>query len=166
MSAEKSRVKISGITSGKIVDYGLKDSQNMGGCMAPAAVDTISQNLMDFNRRPEDYDKIITGDLGSIGKEILLELLKQKGYDIGDRYLDCGMMIFDPNTQDTNAGGSGCGCAASVLASTLLPKLESGEWKRILFVPTGALMSKVSFFEGQSVPGIAQGVVLEHAGKE
>lgn len=134
--------------------------------MAPAAVDTISQNLMDFNRRPEDYDKIITGDLGSIGKEILLELLKQKGYDIGDRYLDCGMMIFDPNTQDTNAGGSGCGCAASVLASTLLPKLESGEWKRILFVPTGALMSKVSFFEGQSVPGIAQGVVLEHAGKE
>ena len=75
-------------------------------------------------------------------------------------------MIFDPNTQDTNAGGSGCGCAASVLASTLLPKLESGEWKRILFVPTGALMSKVSFFEGQSVPGIAQGVVLEHAGKE
>ena len=166
VSAEKSRVKISGITSGKIVDYGLKDSQNMGGCMAPAAVDTISQNLMDFNRRPEDYDKIITGDLGSIGKEILLELLKQKGYDIGDRYLDCGMMIFDPNTQDTNAGGSGCGCAASVLASTLLPKLESGEWKRILFVPTGALMSKVSFFEGQSVPGIAQGVVLEHAGKE
>lgn len=166
VSSQKSKVKITGITSGKIVDYGLKDSQNMGGCMAPAAADTISQNLADFGRTPEDYDRIITGDLGSIGKEILLELLKQKGYDITGNYLDCGMLIFDPNTQDTNAGGSGCGCAATVLASTLLPKLETGEWKRILFVPTGALMSKVSFFEGQSVPGIAQGVVLEHAGKE
>lgn len=134
--------------------------------MAPAAADTIAQNLADFERKPEDYDRIITGDLGSIGKEILLELMKKKGYDIAGNYLDCGMLIFDPNTQDTNAGGSGCGCAATVLASTLLPKLESGEWKRILFVPTGALMSKVSFYEGKSVPGIAQGVVLEHAGKE
>lgn len=166
VSSEKSNVKIGGITSGKIVDYGLKDSQNMGGCMAPAAADTIAQNLADFERKPEDYDRIITGDLGSIGKEILLELMKKKGYDIAGNYLDCGMLIFDPNTQDTNAGGSGCGCAATVLASTLLPKLESGEWKRILFVPTGALMSKVSFYEGKSVPGIAQGVVLEHAGKE
>lgn len=166
VSSQKSNVRISGITSGKIVDYGLKDSQNMGGCMAPAAADTISQNFADFNRTAEDYDKIVTGDLGHIGREILLELLKQKGYDIEDRYLDCGMMIFDPDTQDTNAGGSGCGCAATVLASTLIPKLESGEWRRILFVPTGALMSKVSFFEGQSVPGIAQGVVLEYAGKE
>ncbi|WP_230398293.1 stage V sporulation protein AD [Novisyntrophococcus fermenticellae] len=166
VSSEKSNVKISGITSGKIVDYGLKDSQNMGGCMAPAAADTIAQNLADFERKPEDYDRIITGDLGSIGKEILLELMKKKGYDIAGNYLDCGMLIFDPNTQDTNAGGSGCGCAATVLASTLLPKLESGEWKRILFVPTGALMSKVSFYEGKSVPGIAQGVILEHAGKE
>lgn len=166
VSSEKSNIKIDGITSGKIVDYGLKDSQNMGGCMAPAAADTIAQNLADFERKPEDYDRIITGDLGSIGKEILLELMKKKGYDIAGNYLDCGMLIFDPNTQDTNAGGSGCGCAATVLASTLLPKLESGEWKRILFVPTGALMSKVSFYEGKSVPGIAQGVVLEHAGKE
>ncbi len=166
ISSEKSNVKITGITSGKIVDFGLKDSQNMGGCMAPAAADTISQNMADFDRNPEDYVRIITGDLGKIGKEILMELMKQKGYDIRERYLDCGMLIFDSNTQDTNAGGSGCGCAATVLASTLIPKLVSGEWKRILFVPTGALMSKVSFFEGQSVPGIAQGVVLEHVGKE
>lgn len=166
LSTRKSRVKISGITSGKIVDFGLKDSQNMGGCMAPAAADTICRNLTDFGRKPEDYDKIITGDLGSIGKEILMELLKKKGIRIEEQYLDCGMLIFDPDTQNTNAGGSGCGCAATVLASTLLPKLESGQWKRILFVPTGALMSKVSFFEGNSVPGIAQGVVLESVEKE
>lgn len=166
VSSEKSRVRITGITSGKIVDYGLKDSQNMGGCMAPAAADTIAQNLTDFGRRPEEYDKIITGDLGSVGREILLELLRQKGYHLGERHMDCGMMIYDPRKQGTNAGGSGCGCAAAVLASVLLPRVESGEWKRILFVPTGALMSKVSFFEGQSVPGIAQGVVLEHCEKE
>ena len=157
-----SGAKITGITSGKIIDYGLKDNQNMGACMAPAACDTISQNMEDFHRTPEDYDRIITGDLGSVGQEILLELLKQKGYDIRERHLDCGMMIFDPHTQDTGAGGSGCGCAASVFASYVLPKVVSGEWKRILFVPTGALMSKVSFQEGKSVPGIAQGVVVEH----
>lgn len=90
-----------------------------------------------------------------------MELLKKKGYDISEQHSDCGMLIFDPAKQDTGAGGSGCGCAASVLAEYLLPKLENGEWKRILFVPTGALMSKVSFQEGSSVPGIAQAVVIE-----
>ena len=144
-----------------IIDYGLKDNQNMGACMAPAACDTIAQNLVDFNREPADYDRIVTGDLGVVGREILLELLKKKGYDISEQHSDCGMLIFDPAKQDTGAGGSGCGCAASVLAEYLLPKLENGEWKRILFVPTGALMSKVSFQEGSSVPGIAQAVVIE-----
>ena len=143
------------------IDYGLKDNQNMGACMAPAACDTIAQNLVDFNREPADYDRIVTGDLGVVGREILLELLKKKGYDISEQHSDCGMLIFDPAKQDTGAGGSGCGCAASVLAEYLLPKLENGEWKRILFVPTGALMSKVSFQEGSSVPGIAQAVVIE-----
>ena len=157
----KSRVKITGATTGKIIDYGLKDNQNMGACMAPAACDTIAQNLVDFNREPADYDRIVTGDLGVVGREILLELLKKKGYDISEQHSDCGMLIFDPAKQDTGAGGSGCGCAASVLAEYLLPKLENGEWKRILFVPTGALMSKVSFQEGSSVPGIAQAVVVE-----
>ena len=156
----RSRVKITGATTGKIIDYGLKDNQNMGACMAPAACDTIAQNLVDFNREPADYDRIVTGDLGVVGREILLELLKKKGYDISEQHSDCGMLIFDPK-QDTGAGGSGCGCAASVLAEYLLPKLENGEWKRILFVPTGALMSKVSFQEGSSVPGIAQAVVIE-----
>ena len=149
------------VKQGKIIDYGLKDNQNMGACMAPAACDTIAQNLVDFNREPADYDRIVTGDLGVVGREILLELLKKKGYDISEQHSDCGMLIFDPAKQDTGAGGSGCGCAASVLAEYLLPKLENGEWKRILFVPTGALMSKVSFQEGSSVPGIAQAVVIE-----
>lgn len=145
------KARITGTTTGKIIDFGLKDSLNMGACMAPAACDTIYQNLMDFGRMPEDYDKIITGDLGMIGREILLELLREKGFDIENRHMDCGIEIFDANEQDTHAGGSGCGCAASVFTSYVLPKVEKGEWKRILFVPTGALLSKVSYNEGKSV---------------
>ena len=144
------------------MDYGLKDSLNMGACMAPAACDTIYQNLMDFNRSPEDYDRIITGDLGEVGQRILFDLMAEKGFDIKKQHMDCGIEIFDNATQDTHAGGSGCGCSAATFASYILPKLEKGEWKRILFVPTGALLSKVSFNEGQSVPGIAQAVVVEH----
>lgn len=162
VGTRKSHVRITGLTTGKIVDYGLKDSQNMGACMAPAACDTISRNLADFGKKPEDYDRIITGDLGCVGQQILFDLLEQEGWNIRNQHLDCGMMIFDPEKQDTHAGGSGCGCSASVLAADLLPKVSGGEWKRILFVPTGALMSKVSFYEGQSVPGIAHAVILEH----
>lgn len=156
------KARVTEITTGKIVDYGLKDSQNMGACMAPAACDTIYQNLMDFNRLPEDYDKIITGDLGQVGQRILFDLLKEKGFDIEKQHMDCGIEIFDQDTQDTHAGGSGCGCSAVTFASYILPKVEKGEWKRILFVPTGALLSKVSYNEGKSVPGIAQAVVVEH----
>ncbi|HIX62933.1 MAG TPA: stage V sporulation protein AD [Candidatus Mediterraneibacter colneyensis] len=155
-------VRIAGITVGRIVDYGLKDSQNMGACMAPAAMDTIVTNFEDMARSESDYDRIITGDLGYVGGSILLDLVKNKGYSLQGRYLDCGMTIFDRETQDTHAGGSGCGCAAVTLASFILPKLEKGEWKRVLFVPTGALMSTVSYNEGASVPGIAHGIVLEH----
>ena len=150
VGTRKSHVRITGVTVGKIVDYGLKDSQNMGACMAPAACDTIVRNLEDFSRRETDYDRIITGDLGYIGQSILFDLVGKQGRDIKSNHMDCGMTIFDQKTQDTHAGGSGCGCAASVLAEYLLPKLENGEWKRILFVPTGALMSKVSFQEGSS----------------
>lgn len=155
------KAKITGVTTGKIIDFGLKDSQNMGACMAPAACDTIYQNMMDFNRLPEDYDKIITGDLGTVGQRILCDLLEEKGFDISKQHMDCGMKIYDGETQDTHAGGSGCGCAATVFASYILPRMAQGEWKRILFVPTGALLSKVSFNEGQSVPGIAHAVVIE-----
>ena len=157
-----SHVRIAGVTVGKIVDYGLKDSQNMGACMAPAAMDTIVQNFEDFRRSEQDYDRIITGDLGYVGQSILFDLVRGKGYDIRKKHLDCGMTIYDQEKQDTHAGGSGCGCAAVTLASFIIPKIEKGEWKRVLFVPTGALMSTVSFNEGASVPGIAHGIVLEH----
>lgn len=155
--------RITGITTGIIQDFGLKDSMNMGACMAPAACNVIYQNFLDFNRSPKDYDKIITGDLGSVGQTALLELLRDQGYDIGKQYMDCGLEIYDATLQDTHAGGSGCGCAAAVLSAYILKKIEKGEWNRVLFIPTGALLSKVSFNEGQTVPGIAHGIVLENA---
>ena len=146
-------VIISGITTGKIVDYGVKDSMNMGACMAPAAADLIEANYKDFEVTKGYYDMIITGDLGYTGKEILL--------DISDIYTDCGIEVFDKNEQDTQSGGSGCGCSAIVLDTLVLDKLRKRELKRVLFVPTGALLSQVSFNEGKSIPGIAHGVVLE-----
>ena len=135
---------------------------NMGAAMAPAAADLIEQNLKDFERRPEEYDRIITGDLGTVGKEILIRLLKERGYDISNQHEDCGIEIFDSSTQNTGAGGSGCGCSAVTLSAHYLKKMERGELRRILFCPTGALLSTVSFNEGQPVPGIAHGVVIEY----
>lgn len=155
------RAVITGITTGKIIDYGIKDSMNMGACMAPAAADTILQHMKDFHAKPEDYDKIITGDLGEVGKTVLLDLLLQKDIDISQQYMDCGITIFDDATQDTHSGGSGCGCAATVLSALILRQLDRGVWKKVLFVPTGALLSKTSFNEGKSVPGIAHAVVFE-----
>ena len=155
---------ISAATPGKIVDMQMRDSMNMGAAMAVAAVDTILQNFRDFNRKPSDYDRIITGDLGMVGKEILLDFMREAGQDISSIHMDCGIEMFDPKTQDTHSGGSGCGCSAAVLCGYILPKIQAGEWKRVLFVPTGALLSQISFNEGQNVPGIAHGVVLE--GKE
>lgn len=144
------------------MDYGLKDSMNMGGCMAPAACDTIARNFSDFSRTPSDYDAVFTGDLGTVGQKILLDLLSEQNIDLASIHQDCGLLIYDNETQDTHSGGSGCGCSATVLAAYILPKVVSGEWKRILFVPTGALLSKVSFNEGDSIPGIAHAVVIEH----
>lgn len=165
--SQEAKAVITGITPGKIVDYGIKDSFNMGCAMAPAAADTIATHLQDCQEKPEDYDAILTGDLGMIGSEALIDLLKQKNFDISKQHIDCGAEIFGKETQtkagmDTHAGGSGCGCAAIMLASVFLPKIESGEWKRILFVPTGALLNKMSFNEGNSVPGIAHAVVIEN----
>ena len=157
------RAVITAATPGRIVDFGVKDSMNMGMCMAPAAADVIYNHLQDFNRQPEYYDKIVTGDLGYVGKQGVIDLLSQKGIDISGQHMDCGIEIFDQATQDTHAGGSGCGCAASVLSAYLLKQLEEKRWKRILFVPTGALLSKVSFNEGKPVPGIAHAVVIEAA---
>ena len=151
LNTQKGDVQIRGITTGKIKDYGVQDPFNMGACMAPAAADTIYQSLLDFEMKPEDFDQIITGDLGSVGQKLLFELLDENHKDAG--------------SQDTHAGGSGCACSALMLSAVLLPKIASGEWKKVLFVPTGALLSQVSANEGRTIPAIAHAVWLE-SGKE
>lgn len=158
---EPEDIRIKGITTGKIVDYGVKDSMNMGAAMAPAAADLIQMHLEDFGVKPSHYDRIITGDLGHVGSEILLDLLRQRGIDIGSCHMDCGVEIYDQKRQDTHAGGSGCACSGVVLTAHVFRRLREGTWKRVLFVPTGALLSQVSFNEGQSVPGIAHGIIFE-----
>ena len=155
------RARITGMTIGKIVDYGLKDSMNMGACMAPAAASSLEQHFVDFGSQPNDYDKIITGDLGKVGQRVLIDLLNERGYDISEQHLDCGIEIYDSESQDTHAGGSGCGCSAVTLSAYILKQLEEHNWKKVLFMPTGALLSKTSFNEGKSVPGIAHGIVIE-----
>lgn len=158
---QRPRAVITGVTTGKIVDFGIHDSFNMGCAMAPAAMNVIEANLKDFEREPSDYDRIITGDLGTVGRDALLDLLAKKGINIDAEHMDCGIEMYQASEQDTGAGGSGCGCSASVLSAVILNKIESGEWKRILFVPTGALLSKTSYNEGKNVPGIAHGIVIE-----
>lgn len=160
-AAEEADVVITGITTGRIVDFGIKDPMNMGAAMAPAAFSTIKQNLEDLGVQPDYYDRIITGDLGYVGKDILIDLLKEKNYDISGNHMDCGIEIFDQEKQDTHAGGSGCGCSAVTFASYILNQLKSRNWKRVLFVPTGALLSQTSYNEGQTIPCIAHAVVVE-----
>ncbi len=157
----ESDICVSGITTGRIVDYGIQDSFNMGAAMAPAACDVIYNHLMDFERRPEDYDAIYTGDLGSVGQTILIDLMDKRGFDISRVHHDCGVEIYDAGTQDTHAGGSGCGCSAATLSAQILRRIREGEYSRVLFVPTGALLSTISFNEGKTVPGIAHAVVIE-----
>lgn len=157
----KAEVVVTGGTIGRVTDYGIKDKANMGACMAPAAAAVVEAHLADFNRTPEDYDKIITGDLGAVGAGIFADFLGQKGYRVAPVQEDCGLLIFDNELQDTHSGGSGCGCSAVTLAGYLLDRMYAGEWNRILFVPTGALLSPVSANEGHSIPGIAHAIVLE-----
>lgn len=159
--AKDAMARITGVTPGRIVDFGARDSMNMGAAMAPAAYHTILQNFEDFGVDESHYDRIITGDLGEVGSKILLDMMKQAGSDLTGVHMDCGMEIYEKETQDTHAGGSGCGCAAVTLCSLILPRIRSGEWRRVLYLPTGALLSTVSFNEGQSIPGICHGVVLE-----
>ena len=149
-------VYIDKIHLGTIQDLGILDSNNMGAAMAPAAKKTIADFLSDTGTKPSDYDAIFTGDLGSVGSELLCELmLKEEGIDLFGVHKDCGLMIFDRETQDVHAGGSGCGCSGSVLCSHILSGLHKGKYKNILFVATGALMSTVSSLQGQTIPGIA-----------
>ena len=161
LGKNKTRVAVTGITTGKLVDMGSKDSMNMGAAMAPAAWNTICQNFEDFGVDASYYDHIITGDLGMVGQKALLDFMKSSGYDITGKHVDCGLEIYDRGEQDVHSGGSGCGCSAVTLCAHILPKLMRGEWSRVLFVPTGALLSTVSYNEGQSIPGIAHAVILE-----
>jgi stage V sporulation protein AD len=149
------------VTIGKIKDYGQTDANDMGSAMAPAAVDTIKQHLMDTKRQPEDYDLIATGDLGMVGKKITIELLKEYGYDISKNYIDCGDEIFDKERQKVNCGGSGCGCSAVVSCGYIYKNMLKGNFKKVLIVSTGALMSTTTSLQGESIPGIAHAVSIE-----
>ncbi len=153
---------ITAFTIGKIVDYGVNDANNMGAAMAPAAAECISAHLRDTVRAADYYDLIVTGDLGYVGKELLLQLLKNEGIDIADNHTDCGIEIFDKASQDTHAGGSGCACSAAVFAAMLYKRLKKGELNKILLVPTGALMSPTSIQEGKSILGAAYAVAIEN----
>ena len=148
-------IKIRHVTFGKIFDFGIKDANNMGAAMAPAAADTIKRFFMDTNTTPDDYDGIFTGDLGKVGSELLCQLLEKDGINIRDVHRDCGVMIFTPDMDDVNAGGSGCGCSASVLNSFILKEMQKGRYKNILFVATGALMSPTSSMQGENIPSVA-----------
>jgi stage V sporulation protein AD (spoVAD) len=149
------------VTIGKITDMGIKDANNMGAAMAPAAANTIADFLKDTSSSPSDFDMILTGDLGKVGSRLLCELLqKDCGIDIESVHADCGLLLYDIEKQDVHAGGSGCGCGASVLNSYIMRRLESGELSRVLFVATGALMSPTSSLQGESIPSIAHAVLL------
>ena len=154
---------ITSITTGRIVDLGIKDSFNMGAAMAPAAADTIVQHFKDTGKTPDYYDLIITGDLGKYGRELLIQLAQKEGYELGHLLTDCGIEIFNADTQDTHAGGSGCGCAASVFTAYLYKEIKKGKWNKILFIATGALLSPSSSQQGESIPGIAHALAIEKA---
>ncbi len=154
-------VKVTHITAGKIVDMGVKDANNMGGAMAPAAYSTLKAHFKELNISPSEYDLIVTGDLGKIGAEILVELLQKDGIDISPNYKDCGCMIYNIEEQDVHAGASGCGCIGSVLCGHLLPLMRKKEIKRLLAVGTGALLSPTSTLQGETVPTIAHAVSLK-----
>ena len=160
LKSGKGDINVTHITTGKIVDMGIKDANNMGGAMAPAAYETLKTHFEDLNISPSAYDLIVTGDLGTVGSEILVDLLKGDGIDISKNYKDCGCMIFDIEAQDVHAGGSGCGCIGSVLCGHLLKEMQNQKINSLLAVGTGALLSQTSSLQGESVPGIAHAVSL------
>ena len=152
---------ITHITPGKIVDMGIKDANNMGAAMAPAALDTLITHFQDTGRSPNYYDAILTGDLGYIGRDIVIELAATKGYNIKANYNDCGVLIFDKEKQDTHSGGSGCACSATTFCGYLFKMLQQKKYKKILFITTGALTNTTSSQQGESIPGIAHAVSIE-----
>ncbi len=149
------------VTFGQIEDLGVKDANNMGAAMAPAAAATLQRFFEDTNTNQDQYDLILTGDLGQVGSELFVNLMKAQGYDLGSRHSDCGLMLYDRKTQPTvGAGGSGCGCSASVLCGHMLPQLKNESMSNLLFMATGALMSPTTTQQGETVPGIAHLVWL------
>lgn len=160
LSKQGSGAHITAVTIGKMVDMGIKDVSHMGAAMAPAAYDTLSAHFSDTGTKPDNYDVIVTGDLGVYGADILRDLFSRDGLTLGKQYGDCGVMIFDIQNEDTAAGGSGCGCSAVVLCGKILEEMRKGTWKNVLFCGTGALFSPVSAQQGESIPSICHAVVI------
>ena len=153
-------VQVRAVCGGRVVDMGITDANNMGAAMAPAAADTLTRFLRDTRTSPQDYDLIVTGDLSAMGAELLCDLLQKGGIRLGNRYNDCGLMLYDRQRQDVHAGGSGCGCSAAVLCAHIIPQIQSGKLGNVLFIGTGALMSPTTSQQGQSIPAIAHLVQL------
>ena len=156
-------IRITHALFGKMVEMGVKDANNMGAAMAPAAYDTLSTLLADLGAQPKDFDCIVTGDLGHVGADILLTLLREDKIDLSPVYSDCGSLLFGDG-QDAHAGGSGCGCSAAVLCGPLLRDMQAGKIKRLVFAGTGAMMSPTSVQQGQPIAGICHAVVIERSG--
>ena len=153
--------RVTTVTCGKIVDKGICDVNNMGAAMAPAAYDTLAAHFQTTNTQPSDYDLVLTGDLGVLGHQIVTDFFAQDGVDMSKNYQDCGMLLYDIQQQDMHAGASGCGCSASVLCGYLLRQMNEGKLHKILFAPTGALLSPTSSFQGESIPSICHAIVIE-----
>ncbi len=166
LSSYKNGPYITHITTGKIIDMGIKDANNMGAAMAPAAALTLKAHFEDTSQSPDDYDLILTGDLGILGKDILVDLMSDYGYDIKDNYNDCGCMIFSPDSQDTHAGGSGCGCGAVTLTGYVMSLMKERKLNRVLFMATGALLSPTSTLQGESIPSIAHAITISSCEEE
>ena len=160
VSSQGKGPKIESCTVGTVLDLGIKDANNMGAAMAPAALATIRAHFSDLNAKAEDFDRIITGDLGQLGKEALLALARKEGISLGGRLDDCGTMIFDRQTQDVHSGGSGCGCSAVTLCGSLLEDIRKGKLKKILFCGTGALLSPTSTQQGLPIPGVCHAICI------
>ncbi len=165
LAAEGSGPCVTHVTVGRIADCGIRDANNMGAAMAPAAYETIRAHLADTGRTPADYDLIVTGDLGQLGSTLVTELFRRDGVEL-EHYADCGVLLYDLARQDVHCGGSGCGCSAAVLTASLLGDLREGRLRRVLFCGTGALHSPVSLGQGESVPGICHAVALAAAHSE
>ena len=161
LGTKETGIRLTRATPGRVFDPGIKDAANMGAAMAQSAYETLRQFFLDTGTGPAEYDLIATGDLGAIGSSLLESLFRGDGMPLGQQYTDCGLLMFDRQAQDVHAGGSGCGCCASVLCGHILPQLQQGTLRRVLLCATGAMMSPVSVNQGESIPGICHLLELE-----